>query len=80
VQVGDTALGEVVPKFTKLLALDISGCVALKDEGLCAIAESCRLLQGLNVAGCKDLTDKSIMAIAENCHNLRRVRIFKGSG
>jgi F-box and leucine-rich repeat protein GRR1 len=71
-QVTDRAVASVIPGFKRLLALDISQ-VDLEDEGLCAIAENCRLLQGLNVSQCSRLTDRSVMAIAENCHNLRRV-------
>lgn len=72
VQINDRAIAEVIPKFKKLLALDISQ-VDLGDDGLCAVAEICRLLQGLNVSQCSRLTDRSIMAVADNCHNLRRV-------
>lgn len=74
-QIADSVISDVIPKFKRLLALDISQ-IGLGDEGLCAIAESCRLLQGLNVSQCGRLTDQSIMLVAENCHNLRRVRYF----
>jgi F-box and leucine-rich repeat protein GRR1 len=74
VQMTNEVLKEVVPKFTKLLALDLSQVSELKDDGLCAIAKSCTLLQGLNVSGCRLLTDTSIRAVAENGINLRRVR------
>ena len=72
VQINDRAIAEVIPKFKRLLALDISQ-VDLGDDGLCAVAETCRLLQGLNVSQCSRLTDRSVMVVAENCHNLRRV-------
>lgn len=71
-QITDRAVAQVIPKFQKLLALDISQ-VDLEDEGLSAVAMNCRLLQGLNVSHCSRLTDQSIMTIATNCHNLRRV-------
>lgn len=70
--INDSAVEAVIPGFKRLLALDLS-LVDLGDDGLCAVAESCRLLQGLNVSQCSRLTDKSIQAVAENCHNLRRV-------
>ena len=66
---------DVIPRFKRLLALDVSQ-LELGDDGLRAIAESCRLLQGLNVSQCSRLTDRSIMLVAENCHSLRRVRLF----
>jgi F-box and leucine-rich repeat protein GRR1 len=72
VQVTSDAVAEVIPNFKKLLALDISQ-VDLNDFALCAVAQSCRLLQGLNVSQCTQLTDASITVLAENCHNLRRV-------
>jgi F-box and leucine-rich repeat protein GRR1 len=72
IHLNDAAVGDVIPNFKRLLALDLSQ-VDLGDGGLCAIAESCRLLQGLNVSQCARLTDISIQAVAENCHNLRRV-------
>ena len=75
IQINDSAVGDVIPRFQRLLALDLSQ-VDLGDDGLCAIAESCRLLQGLNVSHCSRLTDISIQAVAENCHNLRRVFLF----
>jgi hypothetical protein len=75
VQITDQVIAEVIPKFKRLLALDVSQ-VDLTDSGLCAIAEGCRLLQGLNVSRCPQLTDHSILMVAENCHNLRRVFIL----
>lgn len=72
VQITDPIIADVIPRFKKLLALDISS-IELGDDGLCAVAENCRLLQGLNVSQCSRLTDRSIMVVAENCHNLRRV-------
>jgi F-box-like len=73
--ISDSAVRAIVPGFKKLLALDLS-LVDLVDDGLCAVAESCRLLQGLNVSQCSRLTDKSVQAIADNCHNLRRVLLL----
>ena len=73
VQITDSIVVDVIPNFKRLLALDISH-VDLGDEGLSAIANNCRLLQGLNVSQCPRLTDQSIMVVAENCHSLRRVR------
>jgi F-box and leucine-rich repeat protein GRR1 len=73
VQITDPVVADVVPKFKRLLALDISS-IELGDEGLCAVAENCRELQGLNVSQCSRLTDRSLMAVAENCHKLRRVK------
>lgn len=75
VHINDPAVGDVIPRFKRLLALDLSQ-VDLGDDGLCAVAESCRLLQGLNVSQCSRLTDISIQAVAENCHNLRRVHLL----
>ena len=75
VQITDPVISDVIPRFQRLLALDISQ-LDLGDDGLCAVAESCRLLQGLNVSQCSRLTDRSIMLVAENCHNLRRVCLF----
>ena len=72
VQITDPVIADVIPKFKRLLALDVSG-IELGDDGLCAVAENCRLLQGLNVSQCSRLTDRSIMIVAEKCHNLRRV-------
>lgn len=72
INVTDSVVESVIPKFKKLLALDISQ-VDLRDGGLGAIAQSCLLLQGLNVSHCSQITDESLMIVAENCHNLRRV-------
>jgi F-box and leucine-rich repeat protein GRR1 len=72
VEITDPVIADVIPRFKKLLALDISS-IELGDDGLCAVAENCRLLQGLNVSQCSRLTDRSIMVVAENCHSLRRV-------
>ena len=69
----DSAIQAVVPNFKRLLALDVSQ-TDLGDEGLCAVAEACKLMQGLNVSLCPKLTNLSITAIAENCPDLRRVR------
>jgi len=74
IQINDDAVTDVIPNFKRLLALDISGA-DLGDQGLCAIADGCRLLQGLNVSHCTRLTDKSIGMVAENCPGLRRVLI-----
>ena len=72
IHVTDVVVESVIPRFKKLLALDISQ-VDLRDGGLSAIAQSCLLLQGLNVSQCSQITDESLMVVAENCHNLRRV-------
>jgi F-box-like len=74
-QVPDPVIARIIPKFQRLLALDINK-LDLGDEGLCAVAESCRLLQGLNISHCTRVTDRSVMVVAENCHNLRRVSWF----
>ena len=71
-QVSNMVIANMIPRFERLLALDLSH-IDLEDDGLCAIAASCVELQGLNVSHCFRLTDISVMDVATNCHALRRV-------
>lgn len=72
IQIEDAVIESVVPKFRKLLALDISQ-TGLGDNALGAIAQNCQLLQGLNVSHCTRITNRSVMVVAKNCRALRRV-------
>jgi hypothetical protein len=72
IQLNNMVIANMIPRFERLLALDLSQ-IDLEDDGLCAIAATCFLLQGLNVSHCYRLTDISVMDVATNCHALRRV-------
>jgi hypothetical protein len=71
-QLSNMVIANMIPRFERLLALDLSQ-MDLEDDGLSAIAASCVVLQGLNLSQCFRLTDISVMDVATNCHALRRV-------
>ena len=56
-----------------LLALDITGLVAITDLAIRTLALNCPKLQGLNITGCKQVTDESLILLATSCRYLKRV-------
>lgn len=51
-------------KCNKLHYLCLSGCSALTDVSLIALAQQCPLLSTLEVAGCSQFTDAAFQALA----------------
>ena len=56
--------------FFPVQELDLSGCKALTDTGVIAVAESCPQLERLQLASCQGLTDCSFVALGSFCSNL----------
>lgn len=45
------------------------------DEGLCEIANGCRLLEKLDLVQCPAISDKALIAVAKSCPNLTELTI-----
>ena len=56
------AVGE---KTAQLSYLDITGCRAVTDVGLSAVARNCRLLQTVSLKHCFRLTDASLVQLVQ---------------
>ncbi|PFH51355.1 hypothetical protein AMATHDRAFT_3024 [Amanita thiersii Skay4041] len=69
------SLSRVLPCFTDLVAVDLSGVVRTTNEAVISLAVSARRLQGINLAGCTEVSDSGVMALALNCPLLRRVKL-----
>ena len=52
--------------FKQLVALRLSGCAGVTDEGILKLAEGCPELQRLHLARCDAVTDRSVCALARN--------------
>ncbi|KAG6895417.1 hypothetical protein C0992_001379 [Termitomyces sp. T32_za158] len=70
-----TALSRVLPCFSNLVAVDLTGVINTTDEAAVGLAHAAKRLQGINLAGCSKITDEGILAFAENCPMLRRVKL-----
>jgi len=68
-------LSRVLPFFTDLVAVDLSGVIRTNNEAIINLALSARRLQGINLAGCTEVSDSGITALALNCPLLRRVKL-----
>ncbi|KAJ7590898.1 hypothetical protein C8J56DRAFT_1162985 [Mycena floridula] len=68
-------LAQVLPKFSNLVALDLSGVTNTTDQGIVGVATVAKRLQGINLMGCKKVSDVGIMALANNCPLMRRVKL-----
>lgn len=62
----------IAAKCPTLKHLSVSGCCQITDEGIIAIANSCKFLTSLNISFCK-MTDASLKAIAEKSNNLEKL-------
>jgi F-box and leucine-rich repeat protein GRR1 len=69
------ALTRILPCFSNLVAVDLTGVVGTTNHAIIGLALSARRLQGINLAGCGKVSDEGIMALAENCLFLRRVKL-----
>lgn len=67
------SLIHVLGKLRGLIAIDLMGVIAVDDQVVRQIAQSCPQVQGLNLARCLYLTDDGVMAIATQLKSLRRV-------
>ncbi|KAF9006572.1 hypothetical protein BDQ17DRAFT_1423437 [Cyathus striatus] len=68
-------LCQVLPSFSHVLALDLTGVEETTDDAIIGVARSATRLQGMNLFGCSKVTDNGIMALAQNCPLLRRVKL-----
>lgn len=64
-QVSDRTLVAVGEKTAQLSYLDITGCRAITDVGLSAVARNCRLLQTVSLKHCFRLTDASLVQLVQ---------------
>ncbi|KAG5341945.1 hypothetical protein C0989_006788 [Termitomyces sp. Mn162] len=71
----DHALSRVLPCFSNLVAVDLTGVTNASDEAVIGLAHAAKRLQGINLAGCSRVSDEGILAFAENCPMLRRVKL-----
>ena len=70
-----TTLSCVLPCFTDLVAVDLSGVIRTSNDAITNLALSAKRLQGINLAGCMEVSDPGIIALALNCPLLRRVKL-----
>jgi F-box and leucine-rich repeat protein GRR1 len=69
------ALSRILPCFTDLVAIDLSGAIRTNNDAIISLALSAKRLQGINLAGCTEVSDDGIVALALNCPLLRRVKL-----
>ncbi|KAF7301833.1 SCF E3 ubiquitin ligase complex F-box protein GrrA [Mycena indigotica] len=69
------ALSQVLPCFTHLVAIDLTGVGNTSNTAIVGLASSAQRLQGINLAGCKRVSDRGVLALANNCPLLRRVKL-----
>ena len=68
-------LSRILPCFTDLVAIDLSGAIRTNNDAITSLALSAKRLQGINLAGCTEVSDDGIVALALNCPLLRRVKL-----
>ncbi|KAJ7228486.1 hypothetical protein GGX14DRAFT_413385 [Mycena pura] len=69
------ALNQVLPCFSHLVAIDLTGVSNTSNTAMVGLASSAQRLQGINLAGCKRVSDRGVLALASNCPLLRRVKL-----
>ncbi|KAF8631598.1 hypothetical protein AX15_002346 [Amanita polypyramis BW_CC] len=73
--ISSTALSRILPCFTDLVAIDLSGAARTNNDAIISLALSAKRLQGINLAGCTEVSDAGIITLALNCPLLRRVKL-----
>ena len=68
-------LSRILPCFTDLVAIDLSGAIRTNNDAIISLAVSAKRLQGINLAGCTEVSDDGVVALALNCPLLRRVKL-----
>ena len=68
-------LAQVLPNFTNLVAIDLTGVVNATSESIIGLANVATQLQGINLTGCTKVNDDAVLALATSCPLLRRVKL-----
>ena len=69
------ALARILPNFSNLVAIDLTGVVRTSSESIIGLAKVASRLQGINLSSCNKVTDDGIVALANSCPLLRRVKL-----
>lgn len=75
----DTAITAVARHCSKLIKLDISGCVQITDIGITEVARNCLNLESLDIFYCNKITDNGVIEVARHCSKLLSLDIVNCS-
>ncbi|PPQ77719.1 hypothetical protein CVT25_011154 [Psilocybe cyanescens] len=74
-QITGEALARTLPKFSHLVAIDLTGVTNTSSDSIIGLSTVATRLQGINLSGCENVADSGIVALAKSCSLLRRVKL-----